>query len=147
MDEEEIKNICTEYVDELFAFDDMSEQENIEAKNDAFVMCMAFAGHILEKHCIVPKKLILKEWHEVESTGTYAMSQQDAELADKACEMLDMLRRLFGEWLNAESWKGLIDLISVFGQTSDDNRIMARGLLSKIQNLANSETNKLNNNG
>lgn len=139
MDKEEIKSLVQEYVDELFAHDDMSEQENIEAKNDAFVMCMAFAGHILEKHCIVPNKLILKEWREIESTGAYAMSQEDAELADKMCEMRGMLRRLFGEWMDTESWKGIIDLISVFGQTSDDNRIMARGLLSKIQNLANSE--------
>lgn len=58
---EEIKSICTEYVDELFAYDDMSEQENIEAKNDAFVMVMAFAGHILEKHCIVPKSKLAEK--------------------------------------------------------------------------------------
>lgn len=48
MNNEKTKALVQSYVDELFAHDDMSDQENIEAKNDALVMCMAFTGHILD---------------------------------------------------------------------------------------------------
>lgn len=60
MTDEEIKKLAESYIDELFADDDMSDQDNIEDKNDALVMCMAFAGHILKKHCIVEKEKVLK---------------------------------------------------------------------------------------
>ena len=58
MTDEEIRKLAQSYVDELFYGDDMSDQENIENKNDALVMCMAFAGHILETHCIVEKEKV-----------------------------------------------------------------------------------------
>lgn len=59
--DEKIKTLVQSYVDELFSHDDMSAQENMEAKNDALVMCMAFAGHILETHCIIPKADIINQ--------------------------------------------------------------------------------------
>ena len=62
MTEEEIKKLAESYVDELFADDDMSDQDNIEDKNDALVMCMSFAGHILEEHCIVEKEKVKTEY-------------------------------------------------------------------------------------
>ena len=58
MTDEEIRKLAQSYVDELFYGDDMSDQENIENKNDALVLCMAFVGHILEKHCIVEKEKV-----------------------------------------------------------------------------------------
>lgn len=65
MTDKQIKELAQSYVDELFAHDDMQDQENIENKNDALVMCMAFAGHILEKHCIVPKSQVIMA-HKIE---------------------------------------------------------------------------------
>lgn len=103
---EEIKNLCTEYVNELFAFDDMSDQENIEAKNDAFVMCMAFAGHILEKHSIVSKERIneLKNAYELKLTqwATYPKKiMREKKLGAYKCG-LDTLKSLFGKSLFEE---------------------------------------------
>lgn len=66
MTDEEIKKLAQSYVDELFAVDDMQDQENIENKNDALVMCMAFAGHILETHCIVPRSVLKERYKESE---------------------------------------------------------------------------------
>lgn len=62
MTEEEIRKLAQSYVDELFAHDDMSDQDNIEDKDDALVMCMAFVGHILEGHCIVEKEKVKTEY-------------------------------------------------------------------------------------
>ena len=65
MTDEEIRKLAQSYVDELFYGDDMSDQENIENKNDALVLCMAFAGHILERHCIVEKEKVNDFWDEI----------------------------------------------------------------------------------
>lgn len=62
MTSKDISELAQSYVDELFAHDDMQEQETIEAKNDALVMSMAFAGHILETHCIVPKEQVKEKY-------------------------------------------------------------------------------------
>ena len=67
---EKIKALVQSYVDELFVHDDMSDQKNIENRNDALVMCMAFTGHILETHCIVPKATLNK--HFIEMANDYA---------------------------------------------------------------------------
>ena len=96
---EEIKNLCTEYVNELFAFDDMSDQENIEAKNDAFVMCMAFAGHILEKHCIVPKSKVQREYKKSYSAAFEHTTCLDRQYARGRYQVL---REIFGESLFEE---------------------------------------------
>lgn len=92
---EEIKSICTEYVDELFAYNDMSEQENIEAKNDAFVMCMAFAGHILEKHCIVPKSKVKERYEESE---LQSVSNSRVDMISGISRMI-LLENIFGTTL------------------------------------------------
>lgn len=97
MDNEKIKKLVQSYVDELFAHDDMTEQENIEAKNDAFVMCMAFVGHILETNCIVEKEQVkrLYKEHRDESQGL-----------EKGCRewffyygRKDLMKTLFGKEL------------------------------------------------
>lgn len=77
MTNEEIKKLAQSYVDELFAVDDMQDQENIEAKNDAFVMCMAFAGHILENHCIVEKSKVKELYAKTESDHCHVDEDND----------------------------------------------------------------------
>ena len=100
---EEIKKICTEYVDELFAYDDMSEQENIEAKNDAFVMCMAFAGHILEKHCIVPKSKVRDYYNNQQRQLNAPCSDpRDAYEQKDARSQILAITNLFGKSLFEE---------------------------------------------
>lgn len=100
---EEIKKICTEYVDELFAYDDMQDQENIEAKNDAFVMCMAFAGHILEKHCIVPKSEVIGLWNEINNDAKINIENGFPDYAEFNKLQLTPIEILFGtELFNEE---------------------------------------------
>ena len=75
----------------------MSDQENIEAKNDAFVMCMAFAGHILEKHCIVPKRHI-----QMRHASCCALAETDPARKDMYMCQKRVLETVFGTELIEE---------------------------------------------
>ncbi|MDE7350086.1 MAG: hypothetical protein K2N25_03385 [Muribaculaceae bacterium] len=95
MTDEDIRKLAQSYVDEIFAHDDMSDQENIENKNDALVMCMAFVGHILEKHCIVEKEKIKALYSKMELDGNHVDSDNDWAVY----EAMDELEKIFGNEL------------------------------------------------
>lgn len=61
MTDKDIERLAREFTDELFAGDDLTDHQTIEEKNDCYVTCMAFCGYLLEKHCIVPKELVLSQ--------------------------------------------------------------------------------------
>ena len=102
MTDEEIKKLAESYIDELFADDDMSDQDNIEDKNDALVMCMAFVGHILETHCIVPKSKVQLEYKK-----SYSASFDNTTCLDRqyARGRYQVLRAIFGREIFREDNK------------------------------------------
>ena len=92
MTDDDIRKLAQSYVDELFYGDDMSDQENIENKNDALVLCLAFVGHIMEKHCIVEKEKVREKY------ALYKMGYTECEGLELGYVM-DALEEIFGREL------------------------------------------------
>ena len=56
MTDEDIRKLATQYADELFKDDDMSDSGNIDERHDVWEVCNSFGNFLLEKFCIVEKE-------------------------------------------------------------------------------------------
>ena len=56
MTNEEIRKLATQFADELFKDDDMSDSGNIDEYHDVWEVCNSFGNFLLEKFCIVEKE-------------------------------------------------------------------------------------------
>lgn len=55
MTDEEIRKLATQFTEEIFKDDDMSDLKNIDDRHDIWEVCNSFGMFLLEKHCIMPK--------------------------------------------------------------------------------------------
>ena len=61
MTDEEIRKLATQFTEEIFKDDDMSDLKNIDDRHDIWEVCNSFGMFLLERHCIVPKVEILNQ--------------------------------------------------------------------------------------
>lgn len=61
MTDEEIRKLATQFADEMFKGDDMSDSGNIDEYHDVWEVCNSFGNFLLEKFCIIPKVDIINQ--------------------------------------------------------------------------------------
>ncbi|MDE7345366.1 MAG: hypothetical protein K2N48_01335 [Muribaculaceae bacterium] len=65
MTDEEIRKLATQFADELFKDDDMSDSGNIDEYHDVWEICNSFGNFLLEKFCIVEKDVIRSDYADI----------------------------------------------------------------------------------
>ena len=94
MTEEEIRKLVTQYADELFKDDDMSDSKNIDEYHDVWVVCNSFGNFRLEKFCIVEKEKV---------RGFYKAFQSDTSVDERTKSFsegnMNAIEEIFGEEL------------------------------------------------
>ncbi|MDE5886727.1 MAG: hypothetical protein K2H46_03970 [Muribaculaceae bacterium] len=89
MTDEDIRKLATQYTDELFRDDDMSDSKNIDEYHDVWEVCNSFGNFLLEKFCIVEKEKareLTKLTLEHGDSDDYGLID---ELVDWVCDNFD----------------------------------------------------------
>ena len=98
MTDEYIRKLATQYADELFKDDDMSDSGNIDEYHDVWEVCNSFGNFLLEKFCIVEKEKVNALQSEI--FKEIMDSHDDDDWQSAAHYILDVMPRSFNELIN-----------------------------------------------
>ena len=81
MTDEDIRKLATQYADELFKDDDMSDSGNIDERHDVWEVCNSFGNFLLERFCIVEKSVMdkLSIVYRAKVYNLVCLNKEDAE--------------------------------------------------------------------
>lgn len=96
-----IEEAAKQFTDELFAGDDLTDFDTQTAKNDAYVMCMAFGNHLMEQP--LASRMTEEERERVRKIHTEYMQQfsdtRDVAAKEYAMGYVNALESIFGKEL------------------------------------------------
>ena len=98
MTEEDIRKLATQFADDMFKDDDMSDSGNIDEYHDVWEVCNSFGNFLLEKFCIVEKEKVETLQNEIH--GEIMCAHDDDDWQSVAHYILDVMPRSFNELFN-----------------------------------------------